>query len=60
MIWVVTVKTDAYDIYTFAFEKRPDRAAIIERVWREEGEIEPLQWYLDACSVLMVQTELEP
>jgi hypothetical protein len=50
-IYVANVVTDSGDNYTYMYSSEPTKEQIITKVWKDEGEVEDLDWYLNSTSV---------
>lgn len=58
-IWIAQVSTESGDNYSWPYKEEPERDAVIERLWKSEGECSDLDWYMETTGVRIVQEEVK-
>ncbi len=58
VIYVANVRTDSGDEYSYLYSSAPTRAQVIKQVWKDEGEIEDLDWYMGSTRVDILPEEV--
>lgn len=58
-VFICIVKTESMDKYPSVHKNKPNILFEIEKVWKLEGEIESLKWYIDTSSFEIYECELE-